>query len=135
MAFVPTEEEAVPRDPAEGFAAVLALRTLADRLEAGQVERAVAEGWSWTEIAAALGVSRGEQEHLQRYREQMGWEFPWYTLRDDFDADHDVAEWHGTNVFLRDGDEVYRTYFIGARGDEARGSTWSFLDSHLGRLA
>ena len=24
-----------------------------------------------------------------------GWEFPWYTLRDDFDADHDVAEWHG----------------------------------------
>jgi Bacterial protein of unknown function (DUF899) len=34
----------------------------------------------------------------------MGWEFPWYTLRDDFDADHDVAEWHGTNVFLRDGE-------------------------------
>lgn len=39
-----------------------------------------------------------------------------------------VAEWHGTNVFLRDGDEVYRTYFIDARGDEALGSTWSFLD-------
>src|ERR671938_554189 len=37
MAFVPTEEEAVPRDPAEGFAAVLALRTLADRLEADLV--------------------------------------------------------------------------------------------------
>jgi hypothetical protein len=31
-------------------------------------------------------------------------------------------------VFLRDGDEVYRTYFIDARGDEALGSTWSFLD-------
>ena len=75
-----------------------------------------------------VAVSRGEQEHLQRYREHMGWEFPWYTLRDDFDADHDVAEWHGTNVFLRDGDEVYRTYFIDARGDEALGSAWSFLD-------
>ena len=75
-----------------------------------------------------VAVSRGEQKHLQRYREHMGWEFPWYTLRDDFDADHDVAEWHGTNVFLRDGDEVYRTYFIDARGDEALGSTWSFLD-------
>jgi predicted dithiol-disulfide oxidoreductase (DUF899 family) len=75
-----------------------------------------------------VAVGRGEQEHLQRYREHMGWEFPWYTLRDDFDADHDVAEWHGTNVFLRDGDEVYRTYFIDARGDEALGSTWSFLD-------
>ena len=58
----------------------------------------------------------------------MGWDFPWYTLRDEFDADHDVAQWHGTNVFLRDGDEVYRTYFIDARGDEALGSTWSFLD-------
>ena len=71
---------------------------------------------------------RGEQEHLQRYRENMGWQFPWYTLRDDFDADHDVGQWHGTNVFLRDGDDVYRTYFIDARGDEALGSTWSFLD-------
>ena len=24
-----------------------------------------------------VAVSRGEQEHLQRYREHMGWEFPW----------------------------------------------------------
>jgi predicted dithiol-disulfide oxidoreductase (DUF899 family) len=73
-------------------------------------------------------VSRGDEKHLQRYREPVGWDFPWHALRDDFDADHDVAEWHGTNVFLRDGDEVYRTYFIDARGDEAPGSTWSFLD-------
>ena len=75
-----------------------------------------------------VAVSHGEHAHLQRFREQMGWEFPWYTLRDDFDADHDVAEWRGTNVFLRDGDEIYRTYFVDARGDEALGSTWSFLD-------
>jgi len=73
-------------------------------------------------------VSRGEQEHLQRYREHMGWKFPWYTVRDDFDADHDVAEWHGTKVFARNGGDVYRTYFIDARGDEALGSTRSFLD-------
>ena len=32
------------------------------------------------------------------------------------------------SMFLRDGDEIYRTYFIDARGDEALGSTWSFLD-------
>lgn len=70
MAFVPTEEEAVPRDPAEGLAAVLALRTLADRLEAGQVERAVLEGWSWAEIAAALGVSRQavHKKHAKRLK-------------------------------------------------------------------
>ncbi|MDQ3675544.1 MAG: helix-turn-helix domain-containing protein, partial [Actinomycetota bacterium] len=41
-----------------GLAAVVALRQLADRLEAGQVERAIDEGWSFAEIAAALGVSR-----------------------------------------------------------------------------
>ena len=68
MAFVPTEEEAVPRDPAEGLAAVVALRRLADRLEAGQVERAVVEGWSWTRIAASLGVSRQavHKKHAKR---------------------------------------------------------------------
>lgn len=70
MAFVPTEEEAVPKDPAEGLAAVVALRLLADRLEAGQVERAVREGWSWTDIAAALGVSRQavHKKHAKRLR-------------------------------------------------------------------
>jgi DNA-directed RNA polymerase specialized sigma24 family protein len=70
MAFVPTEEEAVPRDPAEGFAAVLALRQLADRLEAGQVERAVLEGWSWSDIATSLGVSRQavHKKHAKRLR-------------------------------------------------------------------
>ena len=70
MAFVPTEEEAIPRDPAEGFAAVLALRTLADRLEAGQVERAISDGWSWADIATALGVSRQavHKKHAKRVR-------------------------------------------------------------------
>ena len=45
-------------DPAEGLRAVRALRELADRLEALQVERARRLGWSWQEIAVALGVSR-----------------------------------------------------------------------------
>ncbi len=75
-----------------------------------------------------VAVSAGAQEHLQRYREHMGWDFPWYTTTDDFSVDHGVEEWHGTNVFLRDGDEVYRTYFVNSRGDEALGSTWSHLD-------
>ena len=70
MAFVPTEEEAVPRDPAEGLAAVVALRQLADRLEAGQVERAIDEGWSWADVAAALGVSRQavHKKHAKRLK-------------------------------------------------------------------
>ena len=59
---------------------------------------------------------------------------PWYTLTDDFDADFGVGEWHGTNAFIREGDEIFRTYFIDSRGDEAMGSTWAYLDiTALGR--
>ncbi|MGZ8652628.1 MAG: helix-turn-helix domain-containing protein [Actinomycetota bacterium] len=47
-----------PEDPADGLAAVVALRRLADQLEAAEVERAIREGWSWSRIAEALGVSR-----------------------------------------------------------------------------
>ncbi len=34
----------------------------------------------------------------------MGWTMPWYTISDGFDADFGVDEWHGHNVFFRDGD-------------------------------
>ena len=68
-------------------------------------------------------------------RDSMGWEMiPWYTITDNFDADFDVSEWHGTNVFFRDGDKIYRTYFINNRGDEQMGGTWNYLDiTPLGR--
>jgi predicted dithiol-disulfide oxidoreductase (DUF899 family) len=80
-------------------------------------------------------VSRAPQQDLERYKARMGWEqIPWYTLTDDFDLDHGVDEWHGTNAFIREGDDVFRTYFINNRGDEAMGTTWSYLDlSALGR--
>jgi predicted dithiol-disulfide oxidoreductase (DUF899 family) len=64
----------------------------------------------------------------------MGWQVPWYTITDDFDVDFGVDEWHGTNAFFRDGDRIFRTYFVNDRGDEAMGSTWSYLDlTALGR--
>ena len=80
-------------------------------------------------------VSRASQPDIERWKARMGWEqIPWYTLTDDFDADFGVAEWHGTNAFLREGEKVYRTYFVDSRGDEAMGSTWSYLDiTALGR--
>lgn len=46
------------RDPRVGLRAVAGLRTLLERLEAVQVRNARANGWSWQEIAAELGVSR-----------------------------------------------------------------------------
>ncbi|TML05245.1 MAG: DUF899 domain-containing protein [Actinobacteria bacterium] len=79
-------------------------------------------------------VSRAPQADIERYKARMGWDMPWYTLTDGFDADFGVGEWHGTNAFLRDGDKVFRTYFVDSRGDEAMGSTWSYLDiTALGR--
>jgi DNA-directed RNA polymerase specialized sigma24 family protein len=45
-------------DPRQGLRAVRALRELADRLETLQVERARSLGWSWQDIADALGVSK-----------------------------------------------------------------------------
>ena len=80
-------------------------------------------------------VSRAPQPEIQRLKTQMGWEqIPWYTVTDSFDADFGVGEWHGTNVFFREGDKLFRTYFISSRGDEAMGTTWAYLDiTALGR--
>ena len=79
-------------------------------------------------------VSRAPQPDIERWKARMGWEIPWYTILDDFDADFGVDEWHGTNAFFREGDRVFRTYFVNSRGDEAMGSTWSYLDiTALGR--
>lgn len=79
-------------------------------------------------------ASRAPQESIARLKTRMGWQMPWYTITDSFDADFGVDEWHGHNVFLRQGDRVFRTYFINSRGDEALGTTWSYLDiTPLGR--
>lgn len=47
-----------PDDPEAALAAVVALRLVADRLEANAVAAALAQGWSWADIAQALGVSK-----------------------------------------------------------------------------
>ena len=79
-------------------------------------------------------VSRAPQAEIRGLKERMRWDIPWYTLTDDFDQDFGVDEWHGHNAFVRDGDRIFRTYFIDSRGDEAMGSTWSYLDiTALGR--
>jgi predicted dithiol-disulfide oxidoreductase (DUF899 family) len=79
-------------------------------------------------------VSRAPQTDITRVKARMGWDMPWYSITDRFDADFGVDEWHGHNVFFRDGERVFRTYFINSRGDEAMGTTWSYLDiTPLGR--
>jgi transcriptional regulator with GAF, ATPase, and Fis domain len=60
----------LPNDPADNLAAAVALRRLADRLEDAAVERALREGWSWTKVAEALGVTRQavHKKHAKRLR-------------------------------------------------------------------
>ncbi|MDN5861425.1 MAG: DUF899 domain-containing protein, partial [Pseudonocardia sp.] len=79
-------------------------------------------------------VSRAPQAQIGPLKSRMGWTMPWYTITDTFAADFGVDEWHGTNAFIRDGERVFRTYFVNSRGDEALGTTWSYLDiTALGR--
>jgi predicted dithiol-disulfide oxidoreductase (DUF899 family) len=79
-------------------------------------------------------ASRAPQPDIERLKTRMGWKMPWYTITDSFDTDFGVDEWHGHNAFIRDGDSVFRTYFINNRGDEAMGTVWSYLDmTALGR--
>ena len=79
-------------------------------------------------------ISRAPQADIARLKKRMEWKMPWYTITDSFDKDFGVDEWHGTNVFYRDGERVFRTYFINNRGDEQMGGTWNYLDiTPLGR--
>ena len=51
-------DAAASADARVGLRAVLALRRLLESLEALQVDNARRQGWSWQEIADALGVSK-----------------------------------------------------------------------------
>jgi len=84
-------------------------------------------------------ISLAPLEKIEAYRKRMGWTFPWLSSEGtDFNKDFGVStpqgETFGLSVFLRDGDDVYRTYFTNGRGVESLGPVWSFLDvTPLGR--
>jgi DNA-directed RNA polymerase specialized sigma24 family protein len=56
-------------DAETGLRAAQALRRLAERLEALQVGNARRQGWSWQEIADALGISK-QAVHKKYAREE-----------------------------------------------------------------
>ncbi|HEX6565314.1 MAG TPA: DUF899 domain-containing protein [Chthoniobacterales bacterium] len=78
-------------------------------------------------------VSHAPLSQIQAYQKRMGWTLPWFSsYGSDFNYDFGITtadgEEHGLSVFLRDGINVYRTYFTSRRGVETLGSIWSFLD-------
>jgi hypothetical protein len=58
----------VSSDPADALAAVTALRRLADQVEDAAVEQVMRAGWSWPQVAEALGVTRQavHKKHAKR---------------------------------------------------------------------
>jgi len=62
-------DSAAGDDPGTGLRAVRSLRELAERLETLQVVRARELGWSWQEVADALGVTR-QAVHKKHGRRQ-----------------------------------------------------------------
>jgi predicted dithiol-disulfide oxidoreductase (DUF899 family) len=63
------------------------------------------------------------------YWERMGWTVPYYSSRGTtFSADCGAGRGFGLSVFLRDGDEVYRTYFTTARGVDRLRFDFNVLD-------
>ncbi len=65
---MPVAEKLTSSDPADALAAVEALRRLADRIEDAAVEQAMRAGWSWPQVAEALGVTRQavHKKHAKR---------------------------------------------------------------------
>ena len=103
-------------------------------------------------------VSRAPYAKIAAYKQRRGWTFPWYSSHgSDFNYDFHVTldesvapvqynfrtpaefaaagqefelagEFPGRSSFLRDGDRVYHTYSVYARGLETMGGSYYLLD-------
>ncbi len=78
-------------------------------------------------------VSRAPLEELLHYKERMGWSERWVssfgsTFNEDFGSTQDDGEHHLISVLLRDGDRIFRTNQVEARGAETFVSTFKYLD-------
>jgi predicted dithiol-disulfide oxidoreductase (DUF899 family) len=86
-------------------------------------------------------VSRAPIAKIEAYRKRMGWNVPWASsFETSFSRDFGLGpaepkkgeyqdgEMFGLSVFLRDGGEIYRTYFTTHRGVETLGPVWTLLD-------
>jgi predicted dithiol-disulfide oxidoreductase (DUF899 family) len=78
-------------------------------------------------------VSLAPIENIEPYRRRMEWSVPWVSSAGNtFNADLGLStpegEHHGLSVFVRDGAQIFRTYFTSSRGLERVGTIWSLLD-------
>jgi predicted dithiol-disulfide oxidoreductase (DUF899 family) len=73
-------------------------------------------------------LSPAPQEEIAPVRARFGWTVPWYSsYGTTFDDDLGI-EGFGLSVLLRDGDEVFRTYFTNGRGVDRLRLDFNLLD-------
>jgi predicted dithiol-disulfide oxidoreductase (DUF899 family) len=78
--------------------------------------------------ARLILMARAPQSEIEVLRQRFGWPVPWYssfgtTFNDDLGLEN-----FGLSVLLRDGDDVFRTYFPTARGVDRLRLDFSLLD-------
>jgi predicted dithiol-disulfide oxidoreductase (DUF899 family) len=76
-------------------------------------------------------ITNGPIDEALAYREKVGNRMDWYSAAGtSFGADVDAApgEGFGVNVFLRDGDTVYRTWHTNGRGTEQLSHSFALID-------
>ena len=78
-------------------------------------------------------VSRAPLSKIDPFKQRMGWTLPWYSsfgtdFNDDFGVTTSEGEVFGLSVFLRDGRDIFQTYFTNNRGVEAVMGTFAYLD-------
>jgi predicted dithiol-disulfide oxidoreductase (DUF899 family) len=73
---------------------------------------------------------QGPYEESARYREFMGWEVPWYSALDSLETllvGRKIGMMHYV-CYLRQGSDVYETYWTTRRGVEAGDNSYRLLD-------
>jgi predicted dithiol-disulfide oxidoreductase (DUF899 family) len=74
-------------------------------------------------------VSRAPIEEIEAVRRRMGWTVPWYSsFGGGFNDDMGLDGGFGLSVLLRDGSEVFRTYFTSGRGVDRLRLDFNLLD-------
>jgi predicted dithiol-disulfide oxidoreductase (DUF899 family) len=73
-------------------------------------------------------MARAPQSEIEVLRQRFGWQVPWYSsFGTTFNDDLGLTSF-GLSVLLRDGDEVFRTYFTTGRGVDRLRLDFNLLD-------
>ncbi|HET9137772.1 DUF899 domain-containing protein [Actinophytocola sp.] len=74
-------------------------------------------------------MSPAPQSQIEPVRQRFGWTVPWYSAYgNDFYADLGLGDGFGLSVLLRDGEEVFRTYYTAGRGVDRLRLDFNLLD-------